>query len=180
MSSGLEERLKRLIRDVPDFPKPGILFKDITPLLADARALAETGAAMAYPYRDRGVEQVVGIESRGFILGALVARELNVGFVPVRKPGKLPARVQSVEYALEYGTDRLEVHADVGDRAARVLIVDDVLATGGTARATCDLLSSIGAEIVGLSFLIELEFLNGRGRLGDRDVTAIVRYGRDT
>ena len=176
MTAGLEQRLKRLIRDVPDFPRPGILFRDITPLLADAQALGEAGAAMAYPYRDRGVEQVVGIESRGFILGALVARELNVGFVPVRKPGKLPSRVQSVEYALEYGTDRLEVHADVADRAARVLIVDDVLATGGTARATCDLMAGIGAEIVGLSFLIELELLNGRERLRDRDVTAIIRY----
>ena len=179
MSPGLEERLKRLVRDVPDFPKTGILFKDITPLLADAQALADAGTAMAYPYRDRGIEQVVGIESRGFILGALVARELNAGFVPVRKPGKLPSRVRSVEYALEYGTDRLEVHADVGDRPARILVVDDVLATGGTARATCDLMTSIGAEIVGLSFLIELEFLNGRERLGSRDVTAVMSYGRD-
>lgn len=179
MSPVLEQRLKRLIRDVPDFPKPGILFKDITPLLADAQALADAGGAMAYPYRDRGIEQVVGIESRGFILGALVARELNVGFVPVRKPGKLPSRVQSVEYALEYGTDRLEVHADVGDRPARLLIVDDVLATGGTARATCDLMTGLGAEIVGLTFLIELEFLNGRERLGLRAVSAVVSYGRD-
>jgi adenine phosphoribosyltransferase len=177
MSSALEDRLKRLIRDVPDFPKPGILFRDITPLLADAQALGDAGAAMAYPYRDRGIEQVVGIESRGFILGALVARELSAGFVPVRKAGKLPARVQRVEYALEYGTDRLEIHADVGDRAARILIVDDVLATGGTARATCDLLERIGAEIVGLSFLIELEFLNGRERLGDRDLAVVLRYG---
>jgi adenine phosphoribosyltransferase len=176
VSAELEARLRQSVRDVPDFPKPGILFKDITPLLADANALREAGMAMAYPYQDRGIEQVVGIESRGFILGALVARELNAGFVPVRKPGKLPSRVQSVEYALEYGTDRLEVHADVGDRAARVLIVDDVLATGGTARATCDLMARIGAEIVGLSFLIELGFLNGRARLEGRDVAAIIRY----
>jgi adenine phosphoribosyltransferase len=176
MSSVLEDRLKRLIRDVPDFPRPGILFKDITPLLADAQALGEVGTAMAYPFRDRGVEQVVGIESRGFILGALVARELNAGFVPVRKPGKLPARVQSVEYALEYGSDRLEVHADLGERPARVLVVDDVLATGGTARATCDLLERVGAEVVGLSFLMELEFLHGRARLDGRDVAVILRY----
>ena len=176
MSGALEARLKRLIRDVPDFPKPGIVFKDITPLLADAQALGDAGAAMAYPFRDRGIEQVVGIESRGFILGALVARELNAGFIPVRKPGKLPARVQSVEYALEYGTDRLEVHADVGDRPARILIVDDVLATGGTARATCDLMERIGAEVVGLSLLLELEFLDGRERLVGRDVAVILRY----
>ena len=174
--SGIEGRLKGFVRDIPDFPKPGILFRDITPLLADGEALRDAGIAMSYPYRDRGVEQVVGIESRGFILGALVARELNVGFVPVRKPGKLPSRVQSVEYDLEYGTDRLEVHAEVGDRAARVLIVDDVLATGGTARATCDLMERIGADVVGLSFLIELEFLRGRDRLGGRDVAAIIRY----
>lgn len=172
----VETNLRRLVRDVPDFPKPGILFKDITPLLADAEALSIAGSAMADPFRGEGVDKVVGIESRGFILGALVARELDVGFVPVRKPGKLPARVESVEYALEYGTDRLEVHADVGTGATRVLIVDDVLATGGTARATCDLMERIGAEIVGLSFLIELEFLTGRARLHGRDVAAIIRY----
>lgn len=169
-------RLKRFVRDVPDFPKPGILFKDITPLLADADALSLAGSAMADPFRGRRVDRVVGIESRGFILGALVARELGVGFVPVRKPGKLPARVESVEYALEYGTDRLEVHADACGDAARVLIVDDVLATGGTARATCDLIERLDAEILGLSFLIELEFLRGRERLAGRDVAAIIRY----
>lgn len=176
MSAQLEGRLKRRIRDIPDFPKPGIVFKDITPLLADAAALREAAGAMTDPFRDLAVDQVVGIESRGFILGALVARELNAGFVPVRKPGKLPARVQSVEYALEYGTDRLEVHADVGDKPSRVLIVDDVLATGGTARATCELMERVGAEIVGLSFLIVLEFLKGRERLEGRDVSAVIRY----
>ena len=171
-----ESRLQGLIRDVPDFPRPGLQFKDITPLLADAEALSMAGRAMAEPFRDRRVEKVVGIESRGFILGALVARELSVGFVPVRKAGKLPAQVETVEYALEYGTDRLEVHADACSGAARVLIVDDVLATGGTARATCDLMARIGADVVGLSFLVELEFLQGRQRLPGRDVAAIIRY----
>ena len=176
MNVSVEANLRRLIRDVPDFPKPGILFKDITPLLADGRALATAAGAMADPFRGQGVARVVGIESRCFILVALVARELEVGFVPVRKPEKLPARVESVEYALEYGTDRLEVHADVGTGATRILIVDDVLATGGTARATCDLMERIGVEIVGLSFLLELEFLEGRARLHGRDVAAIIRY----
>lgn len=176
MSMGLEDRLKQWIRDVPDFPKPGIMFKDITPLLADATALREAAIAMTEPFQGRGIDQVVGIESRGFILGALVARELNAGFTPVRKPGKLPSRVQSVEYALEYGTDRLEVHADIGDTPARVLIVDDVLATGGTASATCELMERVGAEIVGLSFLIVLEFLKGRERLTGRDVAAVISY----
>jgi adenine phosphoribosyltransferase len=175
-TDSLEVRLKRFIRDVPDFPKPGILFKDITPLLADPDALLIAGQAMADPFRGQDVAMVAGIESRGFILGALVARELGAGFVPVRKPGKLPARVESVEYALEYGTDRLEVHADACGAAARVLIVDDVLATGGTAGATCELLERIGAEIVGLSFLVELDFLKGRRRLQGRDVAVVIRY----
>ena len=176
MNAPVAERLKRWVRDVPDFPKPGILFKDITPLLADATALRDAASAMTDPFRNRGIDQVVGIESRGFILGALVARELNAGFIPVRKPGKLPSRVQTVEYALEYGTDRLEVHADDADTPARVLIVDDVLATGGTARASCDLMECVGAEIVGLSFLIALEFLKGRERLDGRDVAAVISY----
>ena len=176
MTDSPAARLQGLIRDVPDFPKPGIVFKDITPLLADGAALSVAGRAMADPFRGRGVDMIVGVESRGFILGALVARELDVGFVPVRKPGKLPARVESVEYALEYGTDRLEVHADACGVATRVLIVDDVLATGGTARATCDLMKRLGAELVGHSFLIELAFLEGRKQLEGRDVAAIIRY----
>ena len=176
IAGSTESRLKQLVRDVPDFPKPGILFKDITPLLADADALRDAAIAMADPFRRRDVDQVVGIESRGFILGALVAHELRAGFIPVRKPGKLPSRVQRIEYALEYGTDCLEVHADVGKAPARVLIVDDVLATGGTARATCELMERVGSAIVGLSFLIVLEFLNGRARLEGRDVAAVIRY----
>jgi adenine phosphoribosyltransferase len=164
------------VRDIPDFPKPGIRFKDITPLLADGEALRDATRAMADPYRSAAIDHVVGIESRGFILGACVARELGVGFIPVRKPGKLPATTIGVEYALEYGTDRLEVHADACGRADRVLIVDDVLATGGTARATCQLLEQIGAEIAGLGFLIVLEFLNGRAQIGRRRVETVLTF----
>ena len=174
MTNATHERLRALIRDVPDFPRPGILFKDITPLLADARALADATSLMADPWRMEKIDQVVGIESRGFILGACVARELDVGFVPVRKPGKLPYRTTRVEYALEYGTDALEVHTDAVGRAARVLIVDDVLATGGTAAATCQLVEGLGASVVGLGFLTVLEFLNGRGKLPQRRIEHII------
>jgi adenine phosphoribosyltransferase len=172
----LQARLGALIRDVPDFPKPGILFKDITPLLGDADGLREATQAMAAPFKREKIDQVVGIESRGFILGAIVARELGVGFIPVRKPNKLPARKQSVSYALEYGTDTLEVHADSCNRAARVLIVDDLLATGGTARASCELMERIGAEVVGVSFLVVLEFLNGRQRLPARRIETVISF----
>lgn len=175
-ASSLQERLRALVRDVPDFPKPGILFKDITPLLADGPALRDATRAMADPYRGARVEKVAGIESRGFILGACVARELGVGFVPIRKPNKLPARKASIEYALEYGTDTLEVHHDAMEPPPRVLIVDDVLATGGTARATCDLLERLGADIVGLSFLMVLEFLDGRTRLPGRRLEHLLAY----
>jgi adenine phosphoribosyltransferase len=167
-------RLRALIRDVPDFPKPGILFKDITPLLADGDALRSATSLMADPYRNAGIERVVGIESRGFILGACVARELEVGFIPVRKPGKLPANVTSIEYALEYGTDTLEVHTDASGDAMRILIVDDVLATGGTARATCDLMERLGASVVGLSFLLALAALQGVAKLPDRRIEAVL------
>jgi adenine phosphoribosyltransferase len=172
----LESRLKALIRDVPDFPKPGILFKDITPLLADADGLRDAARAMADPYREDKIDRVAGIESRGFILGAIVARELGVGFIPVRKPGKLPFSSTSVEYALEYGTDKLEVHTDACHHAPRVLVVDDVLATGGTATATCQLLERIGAEVVGLSFLVVLDFLKGRERLRDRRLESVLSF----
>jgi adenine phosphoribosyltransferase len=172
----MSDHLRALIRDVPDFPKPGILFKDITPLLADAAALKEATRAMATPFRNDRVDNVVGIESRGFILGALVARELEVGFIPVRKPGKLPYKSTSIDYALEYGTGTLEVHADACERAARVLIVDDVLATGGTASATCSLVERIGAQIVGTSFLLVLEFLRGRDRLRNRRIETVLTY----
>jgi adenine phosphoribosyltransferase len=176
MGATLQTRLNALIRDVPDFPKPGILFKDITPLLADADALREATRAMADPFRGAKIDRVVGIESRGFILGAIVARELGLGFIPVRKPNKLPANKTSIEYALEYGTDKLEVHSDACDRAARVLIVDDVLATGGTARATCELMERLHAKVVGLSFLVILDFLRGRERLPGRTIHTVLSF----
>src|SRR5688572_30068194 len=169
-------RLESLIRDVPDFPKPGILFKDITPLLGDADALRDATEEMARPFKKDQIDRVVGIESRGFILGAIVARELGVGFIPVRKPNKLPARKTSIEYALEYGTDKLEVHTDACERSARLLIVDDVLATGGTAKATCDLMERVGGTVVGLSFLAVLDILKGRERLSGRRVETVLSY----
>ena len=175
-SPAVVSRLRSLLRDVPDFPKPGILFKDITPLLADGEALRDATRLMADPYRGIAIDSVVGIESRGFILGSCVALELGVGFIPVRKPGKLPAVTTSIEYALEYGTDTLEVHTDACERSARVLIVDDVLATGGTAQAACELMTTVGADVVGLSFLLVLDFLKGRRRLADRRVETVLTF----
>jgi adenine phosphoribosyltransferase len=174
----LTSRLKRTIRDVPDFPKPGIIFKDITPLLADASLFRDATEAMAKPFERDGITHVVAIESRGFILGAPVAQLLRAGFVPVRKKGKLPAKTEIEEYALEYGTDQLEIHADACDwvRRPRVLIVDDVLATGGTAEATCRLVERLGADVAGFSFLIALGFLPGLERLRGRRVRALVTY----
>ena len=168
--------LEQFIRDVPDYPKPGIVFKDITPLLGDARAFAAATDAMAAPFAGLGVSHVVAIESRGFILGGPIAQTLGAGFVPVRKPGKLPSSVRREEYALEYGTDTLEIHADACTTAARVLIVDDVLATGGTAAATCKLVESLGATVVGLSFLIALTFLPGLERLNGRRFNRVIEY----
>ena len=170
------DQLRALIRDIPDYPKPGIIFKDITPLLANADAFAETTAALAAPFRDAGITHVVAIESRGFILGAPVAQHLGAGFIPVRKPGKLPSATRREEYELEYGTDALEVHADAADDKARVLIVDDVLATGGTASATCKLVESLGAKVVGCSFLIALSFLPGLERLKAKRIEALITY----
>ncbi len=172
----LEARLRLAVRDVPDFPKRGILFKDITPVLADGELFAGVCEAMARPARGRGITHVVGIESRGFILGAPIAQLLGVGFVPVRKPGKLPARTEREEYALEYGTDALEVHSDACDSGSRVLLVDDVLATGGTAAATCRLIERLGATVVACAFLIELGFLSGGERLSGREYYASIRY----
>ena len=174
----LRDRIRAAVRDVPDFPKPGIIFKDITPLLEDAGLFAATTAAMAAPFAGDGITHVVAIESRGFILGAPVAQQLGAGFVPVRKPGKLPHRTHSVEYDLEYGTDRLEIHADsCGDRGARVLIVDDVLATGGTAAATRRLVEGrSGVTVVGFSFLMTLAFLPGEERLRGARMETLVRY----
>ncbi len=170
--------LERLIRDVPDFPKPGIVFKDVTPLLADPAGLALAIELMANPFRGAGIDVVVGPESRGFIFGTAVATALSAGFIPVRKPGKLPYRTHEIEYALEYGTDRLHVHVDAVKPGMRVLLVDDLLATGGTLAATARLLGAggLGATLVGASVLIELEFLNGRAALGDLRTEALLRY----
>lgn len=159
------EQLKALIRDVPDFPKPGIAFKDFTPLLADPAGLALAVELMANPFRGRGVELVVGAESRGFIFGIAIAQALSAGFVPLRKPGKLPRKVMGVDYALEYGTDRLEMHADAIRPGQRILIVDDLMATGGTMLAACQLARQLGASLTGCTVLIELGFLGGREKV---------------
>ena len=164
------------IRDVPDFPKKGILFKDITPVLSDIDTLRASIKEMAAPFMDLEIDVVVGIESRGFIFGAPIADVLNCSFVPVRKPGKLPWKTESVSYELEYGTDALEIHEDAITEGQNVLIVDDLLATGGTAEATCKLVSKLGGNIKGLSLLIELEGLNGRKRLNQYNVHSLVQY----
>ena len=168
--------IKDLVRDVKDYPKPGIVFKDITPVLSDIDALRTSIKEMAAPFTNLGIDIVVGIESRGFIFGAPIADLLNAGFVPVRKPGKLPWKTESVSYELEYGTDALEIHEDAITEGQNVLIVDDLLATGGTAEATCKLVSKLGGNIKGLSVLIELEALNGRKRLNQYNVHSLVQY----
>lgn len=168
--------LKTKIRHVPDFPKPGILFYDITTLLRDPEGLRLALDALAAPFTATPVDLVVGMESRGFIFGAALADRLGAGFVPVRKPGKLPSRSVRVSYDLEYGSDALEIHADAVTPGQRVLIVDDLLATGGTARATIDLVNGLGAEIVACAFLVELTFLKGRDRLGATPIHAVLPY----
>jgi adenine phosphoribosyltransferase len=169
-----------LVRDVPDFPEPGILFKDITPLLADHETFTAVVTALAEAGRDEAgntvVDKVVGMEARGFILAAPVALALGAGFVPVRKAGKLPHEIEAEEYALEYGTDLLEIHRDAIDPGERVLVVDDVLATGGTAAATVRLVERLGGAVVGLGFVLELAFLGGRSHLAGRDVVSLVSY----
>ena len=168
--------LRAFVRDIPDFPRPGILFRDITPLLLDAGALDAAVSQLAERVQAARVDFVVAAEARGFILGAALARQLGAGFVPARKPGKLPAETISAEYALEYGIDALEVHADALADGARVLVHDDLLATGGTAGALCDLVADLGAEIVGCAFLVELTFLEGRQRLAPHDVHSLIEY----
>jgi adenine phosphoribosyltransferase len=168
--------LKHHIRHVPDFPKPGILFYDITTLLRNAEGLRATIEELATPYAAAGIDVVVGIESRGFILGAAVADRLGAGFIPVRKPGKLPAKAIKEQYDLEYGQDALEIHADAVDRGQRVLIVDDVLATGGTAAAAAQLVRKAGGELHGLAFLIELVGLNGKSRLTGQKIYSVLQY----
>ena len=164
------------IRDVPDFPKPGIIFKDIMPLLADPAALRETVDRLAEWAAPREPDLILGAEARGFITGGALACKLGCGFVPARKPGKLPWHTVSVKYALEYGFDALELHADAITAGQRVLVHDDVLATGGTAKAKCDLVEQLGGEVVGLAFVIELGFLHGRDRLAGYDVHSLITY----
>jgi adenine phosphoribosyltransferase len=168
--------LKAKIRHVPDFPKAGILFYDITTLLQDPAGFRAAIDSLSLPFKDQGIELVVGIESRGFILGAAVADRIGAGFSPVRKPGKLPSTRVRATYALEYGTDSLEIHDDAVKKGQRVLIVDDLLATGGTARATTDLVTGLGGEVHALAFLIELVALNGRARLAGHPVHVVLQY----
>ena len=172
----VEQTLKAKIRQVPDFPKKGILFYDITTLLRDPEGFRAAIDVLTAPYRDAGIDLVVAVESRGFILGAAVADRLGAGFVPVRKVGKLPARTVRATYQLEYGTDSLEMHEDAVVPGQRVLVVDDVLATGGTARATVDLVKGRGGEVCGVAFLVELAFLNGRSKLAGEDVFTALQY----
>jgi adenine phosphoribosyltransferase len=173
------ERLKALIREVPDFPKQGILFYDITTLLKDKLGFARLIDALSENYigKEKEIDLVLGIEARGFIFGPALAYRLNAGFVPVRKPGKLPAETVKISYELEYGSNALEVHKDAIRKDQRVLIVDDLLATGGTAVATADLATGLGAQIAGLAFVVELDFLKGRERLAKYDVFSLLHYG---
>jgi adenine phosphoribosyltransferase len=172
----LDRRIDAMLRDVPDFPKPGILFKDITPVLADPLLLQEIIRHIAHGWADQRIDVVAGIESRGFILGGALAVAMGAAFVPIRKPGKLPYQRIRVEYALEYGTDALEAHVDAVPAGARVLIVDDVLATGGTAGAAVDLVRQLGGTVAGAAFLLELAFLNGRHRLGDLPLQVLLTF----
>jgi adenine phosphoribosyltransferase len=168
--------VRTLIKDVPDFPKKGIVFKDITPLLSDPQGFAATIDQMTEPFVGKGITVVAGVESRGFLLATPIAYRLGAGVVPVRKKGKLPRQVVSASYALEYGTDSIEAHADAFPKGAQVLVVDDVLATGGTAKAAVQLIEQIGGQVAGLSFLIELGFLNGRGALPGKTIQSLVTY----
>jgi adenine phosphoribosyltransferase len=170
------DQLKAKIRHIPDFPKPGILFYDITTLLRDGEGFGQAIDALASPFKGQAIEAVVGMESRGFIFGAAVADRLGTGFIPVRKPGKLPSKTVKASYDLEYGADSLEMHCDAVERGTRVLVIDDLLATGGTAKATVSLLRGCGAEVVGVSFLIELVELGGRAKLAGEQVTAVLQY----
>jgi len=170
------EQLKAAIREVPDWPKKGILFYDVTTLLKRADRFREAIDALICPYRERKVDLVAGVEARGFIFAPTVAYALGAGFIPVRKPGKLPAATHKATYDLEYGTDSLEIHRDAVEPGQRVLIVDDLIATGGTAKAVAELIEQMGGKVVGLAFLVELEFLNGRQKLPQYEVTSLLKY----
>ncbi|MDP8246841.1 MAG: adenine phosphoribosyltransferase [Candidatus Tritonobacter lacicola] len=173
------EELKRAIRSIPDFPKEGIVFKDITTLIKDGGLFRKTVDIFAERYRDSGIEVVVSVEARGFIFGAAIAYALGAGVIPVRKPGKLPHDTHEAVYELEYGTDKLEIHRDALPRGSRVLLVDDLLATGGTCAATVELIERLGGEIVGIAFLIELTFLKGREKLKGHDIFSIIEYASE-
>jgi len=168
--------LAHFIRDIPDWPKEGILFRDITPLLANPQALRSAVEAMCVPYQDAGITDVVAVEARGFIFGTAVAAQLNAGFVPVRKKGKLPSETESITYDLEYGTDTLEIHRDAVTPEAKVLMVDDLLATGGTMKAACDLIEKVGGNIAGITCLIELTDLGGRKKLAPHGIHTVISY----
>ena len=172
------EPLKKMIREVPDFPKKGILFYDITTLLKDKLGFATLIDALSEHYLDKQIDLVLGMEARGFIFAPALAYRLNAGFVPVRKPGKLPAATVKYDYALEYGTNTLEIHRDAIQKGQRVIIVDDLLATGGTAEATTKLAASLGAKVVGLGFVVELDFLKGRAKLPEYDVFSLLHYDK--
>jgi len=168
--------LEKFIRNIPDFPKPGIQFKDITPLLASPEAFQIAVREMADPFRNAGITKVVGIEARGFLFAPSVGFALDAGVIPIRKPGKLPYKTASLTYDLEYGTDTIEIHEDALDKQDRVLIVDDLLATGGTVEAACKLVKKLGGKIEGIAFLIELEFLQGRKKLGTYPINSLIKY----
>lgn len=170
------DRLRNKIRDIPDFPKPGIVFKDITPLVKDPATLRLAVHQLLHPFLGRDITAVAGMEARGFIFGSLVAWELGIPFVPLRKPGKLPYDVQSVSYDLEYGSAELEVHIDAVDSKDKVLLIDDLLATGGTAKASCELIEKLGASVVACAFVVELDFLNGRGSLQGYEIHSLLHY----
>ncbi|MHB9039276.1 MAG: adenine phosphoribosyltransferase [Melioribacteraceae bacterium] len=171
--------LKDLIRDVPDFPKKGIIFKDITTLLKSSKGLKNSAEELCNFAKNKGITKVAGIESRGFILGGIIAEKLNAGFIPIRKPGKLPSEKISESYLLEYGSDSIEIHKDAIQPGDKVLLHDDLLATGGTMEAACKLIEKLGGEVVQISFLIELDFLNGRDKLKSYDVRSIIQYGSE-
>lgn len=172
----LDQRIRDTIRDIPDFPKEGVVFKDITTVLRDGKLFSDIVNFFADRYRDQGIDRIAGIESRGFIFGAAVAHELEIGLTLVRKPGKLPYETFGVDYALEYGTDRVEVHTDAMDEGDRVVVLDDLLATGGTCAATLKLMDRLGAEVVEAGFVIELGFLSGRDKLEDAPLYSLTRY----
>ena len=176
MTTNLTTQIKKKIRDVPDFPKPGILFKDITPLLQDPDIFSKIIEAFFSRYKDKNVDAVVGVESRGFLFGAPLAYDMDVSFVPVRKGGKLPYKTVQNSYDLEYGSATIEMHVDAIQKGSRVVVIDDLLATGGTAGATCELIEKQGGKVVECAFVVELNFLNGRSKLNGRDVFSLVQY----